>query len=647
MDVILIKTAFLSTELLVDGIFSTIVFVIFYNSIKFISRNDYSSRMQSIIWLGVFAFYQFLHLFHMNDCNLYALTNNLVNLAFIIAIRNTWSHHYELKIPHQKHRYAQGVIKTVNTISAVLLLFAFPLMLQINGLEDHYWMWGNDLLIFIIIPIEFINLIVISYLMNAHLHIKKIFLIILFQLLGLFSYILAPLFSIQYATGNVLLIVSYIIFFDLYFVNEMSVKVRYERNEKNEFFELFLDNPDIFLILQEDDEKNRFFIANANRAAENKFGKKLDELIEVPELLFDMTHSNFKKWMMSNDEFLLDLQLSYIEKPFIADISKKRIKMGDSIWILINIRSVEERVESSKKINIFEEVYKNAVEAMLVADKNLKIIWVNDEYVKYYGYTREELIGKTPNIVKSDKHTRDFYQAMWCELGLNNKWKGEFYNKKKNGELIKVMQSIVHIKAGPFLDDYYISVASDLSEKMAYENRLFELAYLSKETGLFNRAYLENNMSDVEYDTVVAIRLNDIDYVKTALGERIGKVYLQEIINRLKVHCHKEIYEYNSEVLLFFCNDEFTDCDSHIKAIDGLYECLRQKIEYEEELGLPDISVISSLSDIKPVSIHLNEIQKTLEYIKISRQKGIILLNEELKKLLSINLCLVKNLNMP
>lgn len=633
IDIVLQNNLLLDIEMAIDGVFSAIVFAIVYSSIKLFYREDFNGRVQSIVWLAVFALYQFIHIFHITDCNLYLFTNNLVNLSFLVSLRNCWIHHYDLS-KESTYKKAEPYVKIINLVSGALLLGALPLILQAHDIATYLSGWINSVVFIIIIPFELFNITLVGYLIHENLKSRKMIIILGVQLLGILSYMLAPMISLHFEVVNILMIVSYILFFDQYFIDEANIKVKYELYEKNQFFSLFLDNPDIFLILQPNKDGAGYFIANLNKAAENKLGRELVLFNKKPERLLNMTGENFTEWISSCDDVLLNIQVNKEDRPFIADISKKNITIGDSLWILVNIRSVEDRIESTKKINIFEEVFKNAAEFMLVTDNNSKIIWANDEYVDFYGFTRDELIGNKPSIVKSGKHDEEFYGKLWSAVNTSGRWVGEIINKKKNNDLVTVMQSIVRIKAGLHNESYFISVASDLSEIKNYEKKLFDLAYISKQTSLFNRAYLEDVISDAEYDTFIAVYLNDLEYVKTALGERIGNVYINEIINRLRNHCKKEVFEFAPDVLVFFCRNEISDYTDLVKNINELSEHLKEKIEFEQELGLPDIGMIASFGEMRSVGNLILEMKKTMEYIKNSKQRGTIILNDELKKVI-------------
>ncbi len=84
---------------------------------------------------------------------------------------------------------------------------------------------------------------------------------------------------------------------------------------------------------------------------------------------------------------------------------------------------------------MLEFIFKHSIEGIVITDDKANIINVNPAFTEITGYTREEVLGKNPNILKSDKHTQDFYRQMWDDLLTKGSWEGEIWNRRKNGEV--------------------------------------------------------------------------------------------------------------------------------------------------------------------------------------------------------------------
>lgn len=79
---------------------------------------------------------------------------------------------------------------------------------------------------------------------------------------------------------------------------------------------------------------------------------------------------------------------------------------------------------------------------VIITDLNGNIEYVNPKFTKITGYSKEEVLGKNPRFLKSGYFQENMYKEMWETISADNAWRGEFHNKKKNGDLYWEMASI-------------------------------------------------------------------------------------------------------------------------------------------------------------------------------------------------------------
>jgi diguanylate cyclase (GGDEF)-like protein/PAS domain S-box-containing protein len=180
----------------------------------------------------------------------------------------------------------------------------------------------------------------------------------------------------------------------------------------------------------------------------------------------------------------------------------------------------------------------NAVEGVMVTDQNGKILSVNPAFTEITGYSQSEAIGQNPRILNSGTQDHAFYRNFWQSLYDNGNWKGELYNKRKNGEvyLQRLSVSAVRDEEGRTLS--YISIFFDQSQS---EKRLAYLAHHDALTGLANRVLLEERIgqqlsqarrSSGQF-TLIFIDLDKFKQVNDTLGHAIGDEVLRQASNRL------------------------------------------------------------------------------------------------------------------
>src|SRR5574341_15548 len=82
-----------------------------------------------------------------------------------------------------------------------------------------------------------------------------------------------------------------------------------------------------------------------------------------------------------------------------------------------------------------EAVLEALTHCVIVTDANLEIIAVNSAFTEVTGYPREEAVGKTPSLLKSGRHGREFYKKMWRAIDACGHWEGEIWNRRRCGEV--------------------------------------------------------------------------------------------------------------------------------------------------------------------------------------------------------------------
>ncbi len=110
----------------------------------------------------------------------------------------------------------------------------------------------------------------------------------------------------------------------------------------------------------------------------------------------------------------------------------------------------------------FESNDENQSEGIIITDVDGVILNVNIPFTKITGFSRDEAIGSTPKILKSGKHSNEFYKSMWNSILNDGLWHGHIWNKKKNGQIYLECLTITAIK-GTMETQYYLATLQDVS----------------------------------------------------------------------------------------------------------------------------------------------------------------------------------------
>ncbi len=186
-------------------------------------------------------------------------------------------------------------------------------------------------------------------------------------------------------------------------------------------------------------------------------------------------------------------------------------------------------------------MFESAREGVMVTDANAKVLVVNRAFTELTGYSTTEVLGQTPQILKSGRQDDAFYQAMWSEINDTGYWQGEIWNRRKNGEIYPQMLSISAVRNEYRQVTHYVGVFSDITQLKDAVNRLDYLAHHDPLTDLPNRLLLFARLEHcIELSTrerkLAALLMLDLDRFKDvndSFGHLAGDELLQQVARRL------------------------------------------------------------------------------------------------------------------
>ncbi len=188
------------------------------------------------------------------------------------------------------------------------------------------------------------------------------------------------------------------------------------------------------------------------------------------------------------------------------------------------------------------KVFESSVDAMLITDRNNDIIAVNDAFCRLTGYSRDEAIGRNPRLLKSGRHDAQFYREMWRAILEQGHWRGEVWDRRKDGSLYPKSLAIGTIRdqAGEITN--FSATFFDVSERKRAEERLEFLAHYDPLTRLPNRALLQDRLEVAlararRSQRRIALMFIDLDRFKEIndrYGHAFGDEVLKAVAQRLK-----------------------------------------------------------------------------------------------------------------
>lgn len=144
----------------------------------------------------------------------------------------------------------------------------------------------------------------------------------------------------------------------------------------------------------------------------------------------------------------------------------------DSIAMLEILHDITDRRKSSEEVrNIYQAVEQNST-AVVIVDISGKIEYVNPRFTALTGYSREEVYGRNPSVLKSGCTPVEKYREIWETITSGREWRGEILNKKKNGDLYWEQNTISPITDDEGVITHYVAVKEDISERKRVEQEL-------------------------------------------------------------------------------------------------------------------------------------------------------------------------------
>lgn len=348
-------------------------------------------------------------------------------------------------------------------------------------------------------------------------------------------------------------------------------------------------------------KNNRFVFSNRQLA--QVAGYERAELLafsDVKQILPNF-HTELERFPEGSNEKLIETTLlHYSGKRIDVELCLLRTRFDGGDAVVVFMLDISERKDNERTAQLAALVYENSTEAIVVTDESGVIVGVNPAFVEITGYQLSEVIGRTMNLLASGRQGPAFYKKMWQQLQKTGRWRGDIWNRRKNGEEYAERLNISTCYNEDGTVFRRIGLFFDITQDKEREQQIWRQANHDHLTGLPNRQLfqgrLQKAMQDAdERNKAFALVFLDLDLFKDVndtLGHNVGDQLLKEASKRL-LSCVRD-----TDTVARIGGDEFTVIVSDVPnqaVVERICEEILVKIAQPYQLGENVVTVSASI----------------------------------------------------
>jgi diguanylate cyclase (GGDEF)-like protein/PAS domain S-box-containing protein len=266
----------------------------------------------------------------------------------------------------------------------------------------------------------------------------------------------------------------------------------------------------------------------------------------------------------------------------------------------IFIRHNRVRRKEDAELHRLSSVVEHATDIVYITDVHGVIEYVNPGFERATGFSRSEVIGKTPQLVKSGQHSQEFYEGLWTTILQGKEFRELFINSRKDGSLFYEEKTITPIKGKLNEVTHFVSTGKDVSERVHGQEQINYLAHHDNLTGLPNRAQFRLRLNEAlartrRSEKLLALMFLDLDHFKRindSLGHDVGDALLTQVAERLTANIRE------TDSVSRLGGDEFTvilENINHVNNVIAIAQKLVHAINQPYEIGIHTLHVSVSI----------------------------------------------------
>ena len=245
----------------------------------------------------------------------------------------------------------------------------------------------------------------------------------------------------------------------------------------------------------------------------------------------------------TGDASILTMYAAEIDAFDPAEVKLLEELAGNLAYGINVMRNRAEKLALVDQIRKLSLTVEQSPESVVITDLEGSIEYVNEAFLNNSGYTREEVVGQNPRVLQSKKTPPETYVELWKSLQAGQVWKGELFNRRKDGSEYTELAIISPIRDAAGKVTHYVAMKEDITAKKEAEERILHLAYYDSLTNLPNRRLLIDRLQVAlaactqggHFGALFYVDLDNFKTINDTLGHALGDQLLKQVATRLSV----------------------------------------------------------------------------------------------------------------
>jgi diguanylate cyclase (GGDEF)-like protein/PAS domain S-box-containing protein len=313
------------------------------------------------------------------------------------------------------------------------------------------------------------------------------------------------------------------------------------------------------------------------------------------EYLFESTDLNLQDWKLVLFQPIQGFFYTQLGRDLFLLVLATILVLGIIILMLLVNRFHKRKLE--KKLRKFSKVVEQSPISVVITDLEGDIEYINHAFERVSGYTRDEIIGENPRILKTGEHDQEYYEELWSTITAGEMWQGEFYNQKKNGDCYWEKAKITSLLDSSGQPESFIAFKEDITEEKELRKELEFFAEMDKLTKVYNRRAGYDILEDIitkadqelTYFAISFIDINNLKEVNDAYGHKTGDELITNVVEIIKQTIRESDYIFRfggDEFLLVFNYSQKEEVEKIMERIQDKLKEIKQTQNYKYHMSI-------------------------------------------------------------